>query len=120
MTANERRWPAWIYHHGSDPDPRLTLANERTFLAWIRTSLTLVAAGVAVDVVDLDLPATLHRGLAAALVLLGAVCALASWLRWARTERALRELRPPPPSPLGLLLAVSLPALSVVLLVALR
>lgn len=31
------------------PDPRFTLANERTFLAWIRTSLALLASGVAVD-----------------------------------------------------------------------
>ncbi|WP_009473397.1 MULTISPECIES: YidH family protein [unclassified Rhodococcus (in: high G+C Gram-positive bacteria)] len=31
---------------GTDPDPRFTLANERTFLAWIRTSLGLLAAAV--------------------------------------------------------------------------
>ena len=32
---------------GSDPlDPRFSLANERTFLAWIRTALVLVAGGV--------------------------------------------------------------------------
>jgi putative membrane protein len=31
----------------SDPDYRFSLANERTFLAWIRTALALVAGGVA-------------------------------------------------------------------------
>ena len=31
-----------------DPDYRFTLANERTLLAWLRTSLALIAAGVAV------------------------------------------------------------------------
>ncbi len=31
-----------------DPDYRFTLANERTFLTWLRTSLALIAAGVAV------------------------------------------------------------------------
>ena len=33
---------------GRDPDPRFTLANERTFLAWNRTALSLVAGGLAV------------------------------------------------------------------------
>jgi hypothetical protein len=28
---------------GTDPDPRFTLANERTFLAWVRTALAVVA-----------------------------------------------------------------------------
>jgi putative membrane protein len=34
---------------GTEPDPRFTLANERTFLAWIRTSLALLAGGIAVE-----------------------------------------------------------------------
>ena len=34
--------------HGHEPDYRFTLANERTFLAWIRTSLGLMAVGLAV------------------------------------------------------------------------
>ena len=33
---------------GEEPDPRFTLANERTFLAWIRTSLAFLAGGIAV------------------------------------------------------------------------
>lgn len=32
----------------AEPDYRFTLANERTFLAWIRTALALLAGGVAV------------------------------------------------------------------------
>ena len=38
--------PKW-FEEGVDPDYRFTLANERTFLAWIRTALVLVAGGVA-------------------------------------------------------------------------
>ena len=32
---------------GKTPDYRFTLANERTFLAWIRTALALMAGAVA-------------------------------------------------------------------------
>ena len=44
------RWPDSVYREGVEPDPRFTFANERTFLAWLRTALALVVAGVAVDV----------------------------------------------------------------------
>lgn len=116
----DRRWPRWVYAAGSEPDPRFTLANERTFLAWIRTALALVAAGVAVDVVDLGIGPTSQHLVAGALVALGVLCAVGSWVRWARVERALRGSRPLPASPLGLLLAVGLPATALVVLVALR
>ena len=45
-----------VYAHGHDPDPRFSLANERTFLAWVRTGLALVAGAAAVDALDLPLP----------------------------------------------------------------
>ena len=44
MTSD--RWPGYVYGEGEEPDYRFSLANERTFLAWIRTSLGLVAAAV--------------------------------------------------------------------------
>ena len=37
--------PRW-YEEGEEPDYRFTLANERTFLAWLRTALALIAGGV--------------------------------------------------------------------------
>lgn len=37
------RFPASVSDQGEKPDPRFSLANERTFLAWIRTPLALAS-----------------------------------------------------------------------------
>jgi putative membrane protein len=85
------RFPATVFRHGSEPDPRFSLANERTFLAWIRTSLALLAAAVAL--LALDLP--LHEGLQLAAAAIFTVAAMGSavwaWFSWATAERALRQ-----------------------------
>lgn len=48
--SDERSWLArTLLPEGEEPDPRFTLANERTFLAWIRTSLAFLAGGVALE-----------------------------------------------------------------------
>lgn len=96
------RRPEWVYGSGEEPDYRFSLANERTMLAWLRTSLALVAAGVAVDTIDLSMSDRLQSLLAGVLVLLGLICAGGSWLRWARTERAIRHRQPLPAFHLGL------------------
>jgi putative membrane protein len=116
--ANPRRWPPWVYEAGHDPDARFSMANERTFLAWIRTAMTLLAGGVAIDVVDLDLSTALHRGLAVLVLVLGILCAVMSWLRWARSERAMRHQQPLPAPGLGAVLALGLVLAGAVLLVA--
>jgi putative membrane protein len=87
------RFPRWVYDRGSEPDPRFSLANERTFLAWIRTSLALVAAGVALKAVPVPLPSGLRTTAALLLVVLGLAATGQGWLGWIRTERALRENR---------------------------
>ncbi len=119
MGSERRRWPGWVYAGGEEPDYRFSLANERTLLAWLRTALALLAAGVALDQIDLAMGATLQQALAGALVLLGVVCAAASWWRWASAERAIRLRQPLPSSVLGLLLAVATVAIGVVVLVGL-
>lgn len=95
--AGERvPWPGWVYAAGTKPDPRFSLANERTFLAWVRTSLALLAGGVALDTVDLDGPDALQSALAVTLLVLGLLGAAAAWVRWAITERAMRLHQPLP------------------------
>ena len=112
------RWPSWVYGTGEEPDYRFSLANERTLLAWLRTSLALLAAGVAVDAIDLDFSGAVQRLLAALLVVLGFVCAVVSWLRWARAERAIRRSEPLPTSSAALVLAVGIAVAAVIVLVA--
>lgn len=92
---------------GRDPDYRFSLANERTFLAWIRTSLALVGGGLAISAL---LPAatasTLRDAVGMALVVFGTVLAGASFARWARNEDAMRHDRPIPASVLPLVLSL--------------
>lgn len=86
-----RRWPAVIFEDGTEPDPRFSLANERTFLAWIRTSLGLTAAGVALDALGTGLSGGARTAIGTALVVLGMLAGTFAFLRWALNERALRR-----------------------------
>lgn len=101
-----RRFPGSVYSVGTEPDPRFSMANERTFLAWTRTGLALIAGGVALEVLGLDL----HPGfrLAASLVLMvsGTVVAPFAWWEWMRAERALRLSRPLPGARSAVILVV--------------
>ncbi|MEI2776596.1 MAG: DUF202 domain-containing protein [Tetrasphaera sp.] len=91
---------------GAEPDPRYSLANERTFLAWIRTSLTLLAGGVAIEAFAGDaLSVSARRALALVLVCLGMALAAASCWRWVTLERAMRQGRPLPLNPIAIVLA---------------
>lgn len=103
--AEDGRWPGWVYGVGHEVDPRFSLANERTMLAWLRTALALLAGSVALEVVELKIPAGVVRVVALALGVLAAATAAGAWLRWARIERALRTDRPLP-SPRGSLVVV--------------
>lgn len=75
---------------GSTPDYRFSLANERTFLAWIRTGLALIAGGLAAAQFLPRLPLRLREAIAIALLLLGGTVAISAVDRWNRAERAMR------------------------------
>lgn len=115
--SRRSRWPGWVYDVGEDPDYRFTFANERTFLAWIRTALALLAGGVALDTLSLSIPEAVRRTLACALIVLGIICAGASWLRWASAERAMRTGESLPSSRLSSTLAGVLIVCALVVLV---
>ncbi|WP_248122749.1 YidH family protein [Micrococcus lacusdianchii] len=92
-----RPWEERLLDGGREPDPRFTLANERTFLAWIRTSLALLAGGVAVEAFAGEMfPPTVRFTLGALLLVVGALLALGAGVRWLRVERAMRNARPLP------------------------
>ena len=101
-----------------EPDYRFTLANERTFLAWIRSSLSLLAAGIAVVqlVPAFPLPG-LRTGTGGLLVVLAVLCAANGILRWQRVEHAMRRDRALPPQRAPWVLAIGLVVLALVGLV---
>jgi putative membrane protein len=106
-----------------DLDYRFTLANERTYLAWLRTALGLLAGAVAlVHIVpdtgeDADWA---ERSVGFALALLGMAVVLASIRRWHVVQKAMErhENLPPSRAPIFLGLAVVALAVAVVVLLA--
>jgi putative membrane protein len=107
-----------VYGRGEEPDPRFSFANERTFLAWIRTGLALLATGVALEGLSVPADDTARRVLVTILVLLGAIASGAAFVRWARAELALRESRPLPSPSLAPLLAFGLVVVGAIIVVA--
>jgi len=91
------RWVSRLRETGAEPDARFSLANERTFLAWIRTSLALMAGGIGLEafVPQLAVPG-LRQALAIGLVLLGVAVSAAAFRRWLAAERAMRLGEPLP------------------------
>lgn len=83
--------PSWR-RGGKDPDYRFTLANERTFLAWIRTALALLAGGVLLDqFASLLRPRWAMVTLAVSLATLAAALCLLAYLHWKGNEIAMRH-----------------------------
>lgn len=84
----------------TSPDPRFTFANERTYLAWTRTSLALIVAGLGVAQFVKVGVTGIQLIVAIPLIALGAYLARRSYLRWQDNERALRLQAPLPASAL--------------------
>jgi putative membrane protein len=118
-----RQWfdPSDLDSVGSEPDYRFSMANERTFLAWIRTGLALIGGGVAVAAFVPPLAWRHAReSISVALLLLGAAVALRAVDHWARSQRAMRLGQPLPRSrfPAILALVIAIGALGLLVVVA--
>ena len=98
-------------------DYRFSLANERTFLAWIRTALALVAGGV-FAAKGLDFDHEVWRWvIATPPIVAGAVLALDARARWRRYEEAMLDQRPLPDARGITLLSIGLGIYAIVALV---
>lgn len=90
-----------------EPDYRFSLANERTYLAWIRTAIGLLAAGVAVAYLrGFDVPG--RTTLASLLVLLAMATGGLAYRHWRVTERAIRAGEPLPRPAMIAVLSIAL------------
>lgn len=81
------RW----YEQGKNPDYRFSLANERTYLAWTRTALAILAGAVLLGQLDAGLMS--HRLVVASslgLSLLAGVIGAGAYFQWRRNEHAMR------------------------------
>ena len=90
--------PRW-QQSGQEPDYRFTLANERTFLAWVRTALSVLAGAVLLVQYATRLePRALLIAIALGLALLAAVLSSMAYARWKANEMAMRHNKPLPAS----------------------
>jgi putative membrane protein len=92
-----------------EPDVRFTYANERTFLAWNRTALALIATGVAATQLLPKLQVEWGRRLLGLpLIALGAIVAAESLRQWRANQRAMRRGDPLPRSRMPLILTIGI------------
>ncbi|WP_433223733.1 YidH family protein [Dactylosporangium sp. CS-047395] len=118
MWRTVRLWfdPDEVRSVGTTPDYRFSLANERTFLAWMRTALALIGGGLAVAQF---LPHhRLRVAIAVSLLALGGLVAIRSVDHWARSEKAMRQNEALPPSRFPAILAIVITVGAAVLLIA--
>jgi putative membrane protein len=101
---------------GTEPDPRWTFANERTFLAWSRTALALVVAGLGVIQLLPPFPGVPwgRHVLGVPLIVFGAIVAVTAYREWASSQRAMRHGEPLPRSVMPWLLSVIVAVMAVV------
>jgi putative membrane protein len=82
-----------------EPDYRFTLANERTFLAWIRTALALLAGSIAIEqLVPRFAVPDARKALGGLLAVVSIALAVQSVVRWRSVQQAMRRDAPLPPS----------------------
>ncbi|WP_019146971.1 YidH family protein [Timonella senegalensis] len=102
----KRRFPESVYGVGEEPDPRFSLANERTFLSWIRTSLAFIAAGLALEALSVPVWPTARYIVTAVFLLIALLVPLYAWSAWKHNERAMRQGRQMPGPRLAIVISI--------------
>jgi putative membrane protein len=98
-----------------EPDVRFTYANERTFLAWNRTALALIATGVAATQLLPKLQVEWGRRLLGLpLIALGAVVAAESLRQWRANQRAMQRGDPLPRSRMPVIITIGIVAIGAI------
>ena len=89
-----REWRPKAFREGDDPDPRFTLANERTYLAWVRTSLGLIAGAVGLEAFGSKVVEPgVHTALVVSLLVGAILLIIFALVRWMAVESAMRNGR---------------------------
>ncbi|MEY9965618.1 putative membrane protein [Streptacidiphilus sp. MAP12-16] len=99
--------PGW-WKEGEEPDYRATLANERTFLAWARTALALMAGSLAVLQLVTAVPAALRLAIAFYLIALAMAATLTGYRLWRLRQHRMRRRQPLGHTPVQALMATAL------------
>jgi putative membrane protein len=100
---------------GTEPDPRFTFANERTFLAWSRTALALVVAGLGIIQLLPPFPGVPwgRHVLGLPLIVFGAIVAVTAYREWTRSQWAMRHGQPLPRSVMPTIMAVIIAVMAI-------
>jgi putative membrane protein len=100
----------------TEPDARFTFANERTFLAWTRTALAFMVAGLGVVQLLPPFPGVPwgRHVLGVPLIVIGAIIAVVSYGQWVRSQRAMRRGEPLPRSVLPRILAIAIVVMAII------
>lgn len=103
----------------AEPDYRFTLANERTYLAWIRTALAVIAGGIALKAVAGAFRVTwLANGVGFAATMLGAILPVIAYRHWKLVQRAMRRGEPLPVQRAAIVLTTGIVVLAAALALA--
>lgn len=112
VAANDR--PAWWPAEGEEPDPRWSLANERTLLAYSRTALAFIVAGLAIaGSRPIAGTSFWFAALGLPVIVVGAAVALGGGRRFLATQRAMRTGAPLGPPVVAALLPVAIGVVAV-------
>ncbi len=101
-----------------EPDYRYSLANERTYLAWVRTALALIAGGIGIRIFMSDVGSTWSVAVAAfGFTALGGLLAVTSYRQWRSVQAAMQNGDPLPSQRAPLILTGGIVALALIVLI---